>query len=141
MRGADLRSLRWKNVDLADEVLDVPVSKTAAGVRRIPLNADAVHGFRLLRARAMRLGAFNSDYFVFFSCEHGHLDPSKPQKTWRGSWRSLTKASGLKGLRFHDLRHHCITELADRNVPEQAILAIAGHVSRRMLDQLLPHQV
>ena len=134
MRGADLRSLQWKNVDLADEVVDVPVSKTAAGVRRIPLNGDAVHGFRLLRDRAMSLGVFNPDYFVFLSCQNGHLDPSKPQKTWRTSWRSLTTAAGLKGLRFHDLRHHCITEFAENNVPEQAILAIAGHVSRRMLD-------
>ena len=134
MRGADLRSLQWRNISISDETVEIPVSKTAAGVWSIPLNADAVYAFRMLRDRATKLGVFNSDHFVFFSCENGHIDPSQPQKIWRTSWRSLSSAAGLKGLRFHDLRHHCITELAENNVPEQAILAIAGHVSRRMLD-------
>jgi integrase len=40
----------------------------------------------------------------------------------------------LKGLRFHDLRHHSITRLAEAGVPEQTLMAIAGHVSRKMLD-------
>src|SRR5262245_45782052 len=33
------------------------------------------------------------------------------------------------GLRFHDLRHHAITELAEARVSDQTIMAIAGHVS------------
>jgi integrase len=42
--------------------------------------------------------------------------------------------SPLAGLRFHDLRHHAITELAEsKDVSEQTIMAIAGHVSTRML--------
>ena len=39
----------------------------------------------------------------------------------------------LVGLRFHDLRHHAITELAESQVSDQTIMAIAGHVSQRML--------
>ena len=46
--------------------------------------------------------------------------------------------SGLKnslaGLRFHDLRHTCITKLAEGQASEQTIMAIAGHVSRKMLE-------
>jgi integrase-like protein len=37
-------------------------------------------------------------------------------------------------LRFHDLRHHAITELAESQASDQTIMAIAGHVSREMLD-------
>jgi integrase len=40
----------------------------------------------------------------------------------------------LGGLRFHDLRHHCITRLAEAGVPEQTLMSIAGHVSREMLE-------
>jgi hypothetical protein len=36
-------------------------------------------------------------------------------------------------LRFHDLRHHSITELAESGASEQTIKAIAGHFSERML--------
>jgi len=41
--------------------------------------------------------------------------------------------SPTHGLRFHDLRHHAITELAESKASEQTIMAIAGHVSRKML--------
>jgi hypothetical protein len=42
--------------------------------------------------------------------------------------------SPLHGLRFHDLRHHAITELAESQASERTIMAIAGHISTRMLD-------
>jgi hypothetical protein len=42
-------------------------------------------------------------------------------------------ASPLAGLRFHDPRHHAITELAESQVSDQTIIAIAGDVSHRML--------
>ena len=53
--------------------------------------------------------------------------------TWRTAWRSLTREAGLPGLRFHDLRHHAITELAESDASDQTIMAIAGHVSPKML--------
>ena len=42
--------------------------------------------------------------------------------------------SEFKGLRFHDLRHHAITELAELGLSDQTVMSIAGHVSRQMLD-------
>ena len=71
---------------------------------------------------------------VFPACEHGHLDWSHPQRSWRSAWRSLTAAAGLEGLRFHDMRHQCITELAEKGHADQTTMAIAGHLSRRMLE-------
>src|SRR5215212_8123529 len=70
--------------------------------------------------------------------DHMHIsefDPTRPIRTWRKAWNSLTKKAGLSGLRFHDLRHHAITELAESGASEQTIMAIAGHVSRRMLER------
>ena len=46
----------------------------------------------------------------------------------------LILKSPLQGLRFHDLRHHAITELAESQASERTIMAIAGHISPRMLD-------
>ena len=51
------------------------------------------------------------------------------------AWRALTTKAGLSRLRFHDLRHHLITELCESGASEQTIKAIAGHVSQRMLDR------
>jgi integrase len=93
----------------------------------------------------------------------GKIDPMRPIKAWRTAWRTATRSivcpecgqrqrpaalccnhgceaaiSGLKsplaGLRFHDLRHTCITKLAEGQASEQTIMAIAGHVSRKMLE-------
>src|SRR5262249_55233414 len=42
--------------------------------------------------------------------------------------------SPLHGLRFHDFRHHAMTELAESRASERTIMAIAGHISPRMLE-------
>jgi len=89
--------------------------------------------------------------------------PTMPMSGWRTAWRNLTRAiqcpacgrlqkpaktcsdkkckadigkvvSPTAGLRFHDLRHHAITELAEGQASEQTIRSIAGHVSQKMLE-------
>jgi hypothetical protein len=81
---------------------------------------------------------------------------------WRTAWRNLTRAihcpvcgqlhqpaetcrnemckadicavrSPIHGLRFHDLRHRAITELAESQANDSIIREIAGHVSPKML--------
>jgi integrase len=84
-------------------------------------------------ARFKPVGRFNGREIV----EHRMLsyDPTTPLGSWKKAWGKLTAKAGLPGLRFHDLRHHSITELAESGASEQTIKAIAGHVSQRMLDR------
>jgi len=134
MRGCEIKSLRWRDVDLLSRVITVCKSKTAAGERTIPINDAAFSAVRELRNRAQRLNGIRPDDFLFPACEHERFDPTKPMKSWRSAWRQLTKAAGIPGLRFHDLRHHAITELAEESqASDQTIMSIAGHVSQRML--------
>ena len=49
-------------------------------------------------------------------------------KKWDTAWRNLRAKAGLPKLRFHDLHHTIITELAKAGVPERS-----GHLSRRIL--------
>src|SRR5207244_3711992 len=107
--------------------------KTDAGERVIPLNEDAIAALMDLYHRAEALGGTNPGHFVFPACENGKIDPTRSQQSWRTAWRNLTRAAGLAGLRFHDLRHHAITELAESEASDQTIMAIAGHVSPKML--------
>ncbi|MGA2602199.1 MAG: tyrosine-type recombinase/integrase, partial [Bryobacteraceae bacterium] len=60
-------------------------------------------------------------------------DPTRPMKTWRTAWRSLKRAAGLPNLRFHDLRHTCITKLAEAGVPDHVLMSISGHISPEMI--------
>jgi integrase len=162
MRGCELKGLRWRDVNLLDRMLTVQRSKTEAGERAIPLNRDAMAAMLELYKRAQSVGATDLSHYVFPTCENDKIDPTRPQTTWRTAWRKLTRAvqcpacallqnpgekccnekcradihelkSPLAGLRFHDLRHHAITELAESQASDQTVMAIARHVSQKML--------
>ncbi len=137
-------------------------TKTDAGERVIPLNTNAMAAIVELYHRASNLGEVNPSHYLFPACENSKIDPTRPQTTWRTAWRRLTRAiqcpacalqqdpgdtcqneickadirdvkSPTAGLRFHDLRHHAITELAESQASDQIVMAIAGHVSPKML--------
>ena len=133
MRGCEIKNLRWRDVDLLACVFSVRKSKTEAGERTIPINDSAFEAIRELRERAQIFNGTEPEHFVFPACEHERIDPTRPMKSWRSAWRQITKAAGIPGLRFHDLRHQAITELAESQASDQTILSIAGHVSPRML--------
>jgi integrase len=108
MRACEIKSLRWYDVDFFASTIAIRKSKTQAGQRIIPLNADALDAIKALYHRASAIGETHPDHFVFAACENGTFDPTKPQKSWRSAWRSLRKNAGIPSLRFHDLRHHGI---------------------------------
>jgi integrase len=159
MRGCEIKRLQWRDIDFLNRVILVRTSKTEAGQRLIPMNHEAYELVVRLRERAKSFNGIESQHYVFPACERGNVDPTRNQRSFRTAWRSLTGAiqcpackklqapgdkcnsrickadisdirSPLAGLRFHDLRHHAITELAESQVSDQTIMAIAGHVSR-----------
>jgi len=40
-----------------------------------------------------------------------------------------------RGPRFHDLRHQAITETAEAGASDATLMAVAGQMSRRMLER------
>jgi integrase len=146
-RGGEIKGLRLQNVDLLNKTITVrrSTTKTDAGARIIPLNERATWALARLLERAGKIGATQPEHYLLPACRYRHtkdgkstaglgFDPEKPMATWRTAWRKLTEKAGLKGLRFHDLRHHSITKLAEAGVPDQTLMAIAGHVSKAMLE-------
>jgi integrase len=109
MRACEIKSLRWYDVDFLASTVTIRKSKTEAGQRMIPLTDDALSAIKALYSRASAIGGIHPDHHVFPACENGYIDPTMPQKSWRSAWKSLRKAAGIPGLRFHDLRHHAIT--------------------------------
>jgi integrase len=141
LRKNEIRTLRWNQIDLFKRTLTVGRTKTDAGSGRlIPLNAPA---YATLVKWSARFPGSKPEHYVFPACEDARLDcpkpdaakidPSRPIKSWRTAWRRALKQAGLT-IRFHDLRHTCITKLAEGQASEQALMAIAGHVSRKMLE-------
>lgn len=146
-RGGEIKGLRLSDIDLFEKLLNIrrDATKTDAGCRVIALNDAAVWALGKLRARAEALGASQPGHYLLPLALYRHtktgapcagtgFDPSQPMHDFRSGWRSLTAAAGLKGLRFHDLRHHAITKLCEAGAPESTIMSMAGHVSRAMLE-------
>jgi integrase-like protein len=127
----------------AAKSLVVGKSKTAAGTGRIiPLH---------LRAMAMLThwrGLFPNaqpKHFVFPAEKYGFagndrrlcsyaIDPSTPIQRWKVGWESARRAAKVS-CRFHDLRHTFISRLAESRASDSTVMALAGHVSRAMMER------
>jgi len=143
MRSGEIASLRWSNVDLDSSVLTVGRAKTKAGTgREIPINAD----LRFIleehaRWYVRKLGEVRPEWYVFPGREgkpkkgqRRPLDATKPIGDITSAWDALRERCGVS-CRLHDLRHTAATKMAEAGVPESAMLAIMGHMSRAMLER------
>ena len=143
MRATEIRNLKWEQVDFFAKALTVGKSKTAAGTGRIiPLNPRAVTV--LTHWRGVFPGA-QPDHYVFPHEKYGlagnnrrlcayEISPTEPMQRWKVAWESARKSAKVS-CRFHDLRHTFISRLAESQASDSTVMALAGHVSRAMMER------
>jgi len=151
LRASELRHLRRQDLHLtwADGFIEsgsvvVSRSKTEGGTgRMVPLTRRACAVLSLWLPRFPDAGpdsyAFPQHYVGFTGNKRKpalyDLDLTKPMGEWKSAWNAARAASKLN-YRWHDARHTFISRLAENpNVSEQTITALAGHVSKRMLER------
>jgi len=125
MRPVEVKHLRRCDVDLVKRLLHVRRSKNETSHRVIPLNTSALNAVDRMFERADMLDHTEPEHYLWPACQWGRFDPTQPMLKWDTAWR---------GLRFHDLRHTVITELAEMGVADHVLESITGHLSRRMLE-------
>jgi integrase len=134
MRDKEIRTIKFAQLDLNKRILVVGKSKTRAGTgRTIPLNkalfttmTEYINWYR------QKIGVPQPDHHLFPFGRSRHWDPTKPITSFKTTWRNLKHKTGI-AVRFHDLRHTCGTKLAESGASDETIMAIMGHVTRRML--------
>jgi integrase len=151
LRASEVRSLQVKDLELLWEGgaivggrLTVSKSKTEAGRgRAIPLTRRACAALTLWLSRFPNSGP---ESFVFphhrVACRNGgaehhvyEVDLAKPIGSWKRAWRHACLLARVR-YRWHDLRHTFVSRLAENpNVSEETIRALAGHVSKQMLQR------
>jgi len=151
LRAAEIKALQyrdlcldWKSGVIASGEVIVPRSKTEAGTgRSVPFSPDVCCTLTIWLSR---FPGASPDSYVFPRHEVRMLlggkgskicnvTLNKPMQSWQRAWRTALKQAGVH-YRWHDLRHTFITRLAENpNVSEQTIKALAGHVSKQMLDR------
>jgi integrase len=96
------------------------------------LNEEAAHAFAHMKRIVEALGGGEPEHYFFPACEHKLFDFTRHQKSVRTAWRKLTEEAKLKGFRIHDLRHQCLTEMAEAGVLPDVMMSLAGHLSEKM---------
>ncbi len=59
------------------------------------------------------------------------------QTNVKRSFGSVCKAAGIEGLRFHDLRHSCVTRLIEAGMQHTEAMKVSGHTTLSMLNRYL----
>jgi integrase len=136
MRSGELTGAIWGRVDFQKRVITVGRAKSSSGKgRQVPMNADL---FALLSAHAawftQKFGATRPEHYLFPFGKPQPTDPTRRTTTLKTAWKSIRKEAKVS-CRLHDLRHTALTKMAEAGVPESTMLALAGHMSRAMLER------
>ena len=137
LRQGELLALRRSDVDLRAGVVHVrrkrqqldsgeiieSEPKSEAGKRTVALPEPLVDE---LRGHMVAFVAKGSDSYVFTSADGEPIERNNFRKR---VWLPATRSTGLRGLRFHDLRHTAGTLAARTGATTKELMARLGHAS------------
>lgn len=141
--GIELRGLRLKHIFLRDkrQISEIYIPEDAvknnSRPRKIALNPTARWAVEQCLNRAISLGAWDPDHFLFpFREKRNEFNPAKgaSRSFLRKPWDRLREATGFEDLTPHCLRHQCITRMLENNVQPETVRSIAGHVTTQMME-------
>jgi integrase len=136
MRCGELTGMCWGQVNLANRVMTVGKAKTDAGTgRQIPMNQELLD---VMKGHAKwftkRFGETRPEHYLFPAGERWPSDPTRSTTSFKTAWGNL-RTEAKVSCRIHDLRHTAITKLAESGASDSTIMALAGHLSRTMLER------
>jgi integrase len=131
VRAGELWALRWRHLDLGKREVTIETrvdcyrqedtTKTAAGVRQIPLGADLVTALKAWRVRSRHS---QDDDLVFTDRRGGYVCHANFVKR---RFRPLVAAAGVHVDNWHSLRHHAVSTWIDAGLSPKTVQTFAGH--------------
>jgi len=132
VRIGELLNLKKENINLEERWIDITVSKTDAGVRKVPI-ADKIY-------------PFIEEWYNKNDCEY--LISSEQECNFAGKngyrsyydiyWKPFMDQLGLEH-RPHDTRHTCISLLTSAGVNDKIIKKIVGHKGQGVTETVYTH--
>jgi integrase len=131
LRLGELLGLQWGDIDFRDGVLYVRrqwtrsneygPTKTAAGVRRIPLPSELVLFFRKLKM----CSGFAGDTDAVFASKEG--TPLGHRNVTRRGFEAAVARAGIEDVTFHDMRHAFASRMIARGIEPVTLAKLMGH--------------
>jgi len=126
MRTGEMLKLRWKEIDFLNDVLQVGISKSSAGIRAVPISAHC--RAELLRWRNLIGPEFSEWVFPNFA---NHRHPL--QHGGRKAWAKALEKAGLPFFPIYYLRHTFASRLTSAGVSPLTIAQMLGHSSTQIV--------
>jgi integrase len=122
-RKQELLSLQWHQVDWARNELWLPGAKTKTKrPRRIPISA-ALYEMLVRRQRGPTGQVYGPNDYVFGTDTGARIQDIKT------AWINTCRRAGIRGLRFHDLRHEAASRKVEAGYPMHAVSLWLGHTN------------
>ncbi|MHB2009615.1 MAG: site-specific integrase [Acidobacteriaceae bacterium] len=147
LRNQELRLLRWRQIDLLERKITVGKSKTSGGEgREVPLSDTA---WRCIQEWRSQWPEAKPEHYLFPSEKYGfageagyqhgaivpyNVRPGVPIGSWKVAWMNAKQVAGVE-CRWHDLRHTFVSRIAEGQVSDATIMALAGHLSVKMKEK------
>lgn len=120
-RLGELLSAEWREVDLQRRRLRLLARKTKDGEERvIPISSRLLAILEIARVAPDGQDR-RPDDFVFGNEIGGRV------RSVKTAWRATCRRAGIRGLRFHDLRHEGASRLVEGGWPLHYVQAMLGH--------------
>ncbi|MDR7098984.1 integrase [Lysobacter niabensis] len=115
LRRGELTSLEWADIDFHSHNLTVRAAAAKSGKRRsVPLNDESIAALKQWRKQVGTKGR------IF------------PFRDFKTAWGALLEDAKIADFRWHDLRHHFASRLAQAGVNLNAIRDLMGHADLKM---------
>lgn len=128
-RISELLNLKKKDVNLEEQWFDITMSKTEAGIRRVPI--------------AQKTFPFFQYWMQKNNCEYLISTPDGRQFSYATYyscyWKPSMERLHISSHRPHDTRHTCVTLLTSAGIDEKIIQRIVGHKGNSITDTVYTH--
>lgn len=124
MRRGEITHQLWEDIDFARRLLFVTKSKTAEGeMREIPLTGRLTELLKSIQQAKGLVFTYREEAVCII----------------KRSWKSALRRSGVRPVRFHDLRHAFNTRLMEAGVIQEVRMALMGHSTGHSLHSVYTH--
>jgi integrase len=125
MRTGEMLGLRWKDIDFLNHIISVERSKTASGIRIVPMSKQCK--IELVRWRNLLGPDFSEWVFPNFENRRHKLQGG------RKAWASTLEKAGLPFFPIYYLRHTFASRLTAAGVSPLVIAQLLGHSSTQIV--------